>query len=92
MLVGLQPVMAIQMALNLQAMLLYPPAGGGGPPDISPGEIYTATLTLATCFADQHNWVLTIRRRRFHLRVIQRRNMARWRRFSLRWYDEEKRN
>ena len=29
-----------------------PPAGGGGPPDISPGEIYTATLTLATCFGD----------------------------------------
>ena len=29
-----------------------PPAGGAAPPDISPGEIYEATLTLATCFGD----------------------------------------
>ena len=29
-----------------------PPGGAAAPPDISPGEIYTATLTLATCFGD----------------------------------------
>ena len=28
------------------------PPGANPPPDISPGEIYTATLTLATCFGD----------------------------------------
>ena len=51
MLVGLQPVGGPDSGV-IAADNIDPQQQVGSPPDISPGEIYTATLTLATCFGD----------------------------------------